>query len=129
MRRGVWLIWLCLALLPLRGMAHGLMLGAGASHGAAVVQTQADASAPCPMHGASMGSEAAAALPGGHGSPATAPSLASSCCHLCAVCHGAAMPALAVASIDAEPYRGAPNGRVGLGAGRVAPDGLFRPPR
>lgn len=121
MRRTVWLIWLCVALLPVRGMAHSLMLGAGASHGpAAVVQFAADASAPCPMHAG--GPTSAAATPG-----SDAP--AGAVCHLCAVCHGAALPTVAVAAIDAERPRTVPVAHLGLGTGRVAPDGLFRPPR
>lgn len=122
MRRAVWLIWLCLALLPLRGMAHAVMLGAGASHGAGLVQAAPDAAAPCPMHVAGPTGDAAAPAQDA-GSPA------SSGCHLCGVCHGVAMPSVAVAQFQGDPPRSVPTARLSLGAGRDAPDGLFRPPR
>jgi hypothetical protein len=128
MRRGVLLIWLCVALLPLRGMAHAVMLGSGALHGPAAVQSAGDASTPCPMHAGSPAS-VAVAPDAGAPSPQDPASPAGSGCHLCAVCHGVAMPAMAFAAFDAETPRSAPQAGHGLGAGRDAPDGLYRPPR
>jgi hypothetical protein len=128
MRRTVWVVWLCLALLPLRGMAHAVMLGAGASHGAVAVQPAGNAPAPCPMHVAPTADDAAAPAAGATATyPASA--TAGTCCHLCAVCHGAAMPTATVAAVGMDPPHVAPLGHDGPGAGRVAPDGLFRPPR
>jgi hypothetical protein len=128
MRRAVWIIWLCLALLPLRGMAHAVMLGAGASHGAAAMQPADQAPAPCPMHAAPAADDPAAP---GTAAAETAPVsvVGGTGCHLCAVCHGVAMPAATVAAVGVNRPHVAPLGHDGPGAGRVAPDGLFRPPR
>jgi hypothetical protein len=128
MRRTVWVIWLCLALLPLRGMAHAVMVGAGASHGAAAAQPVGHAPAPCPMHAAPAADDPAAPQADA-AATAQANAMSGSCCHLCAVCHSAAMPAAAVATVGVNPPHVAPSVHGGPGAGRTTPDGLFRPPR
>lgn len=141
------LLWLCIALLPLRGWALGLPPGAlahGAIHGqlhAATAAMQApchDApatfesprQAPHHGHGAAQGLKAAhdpapaCPAPGGpdlqteHGS-----------CAFCDVCHGAAaLPPLARSGF--EPLLpAAPPAWVPRPAGRLAVHELFRPPR
>lgn len=123
MRRGAWLIWLCLALLPLRGMAHATMLAAGAPHGGAAAMVQVDAGAPCPMHAANANAGADAS---GHVS-AQVPHAGG--CQLCTLCHSAALPMALPACTDGAVPDAAPATLSSLGAGRLAPDGLFRPPR
>jgi hypothetical protein len=130
MRRLCWLLWLLIALMPVRGIAQSLMVGGAFGHGA----TQAAASsAPCPMH--AMGGEAA---PAGHeASAANAADAAQPSevpasvhvCNLCGVCHSAALPLeLPLAQADTS-HDAAPLPQLGLGAGRAAPSELFRPPR
>jgi hypothetical protein len=116
MRRAAWLIWLCMALVPLRGMAHAGMILAGVATPLPV----AAAEAPCPMHAAAS---AAVTI-----TDDATPSHAASC-QLCALCHAAAMPPLTLAEPLAGAPSPAPHTGAGLGAGLDGPDGLFKPPR
>lgn len=127
MRRGVWLIWLCLALLPLRGMAHATMLAGGVPQGVAALQVDTVSVMPCPMH-ASLADDVQAAVQAATdgaagGSPAT------HSCQLCDLCHSAALPMALLSSAESALPDDAPVAAASLGAGRLAPDGLFRPPR
>jgi cytochrome c5 len=121
MRRWSWILWLLIALMPVRGIAQSLMTFAPAN-AAAVAAAPTDAP-PCPMHVA-VGDAAAAtsAEDSGNGTP-------SQVCSLCNVCHSAVLPlALAVSAASAIPDA-EPLPAHGLGAGRAAPSELFRPPR
>ena len=125
MRRGVWLIWLCLALLPLRGMAHATMLATGSPLGATAVAMDSATPSPCAMHGTDVAHpEAAPAHDGAAGG-----SQYSHSCHLCALCHSAALPMALLADADDAVPDAAPAAPALLGAGRLGLDGLFRPPR
>jgi hypothetical protein len=104
------LLWLAIALLPLRAMGMAWMQ-AGAPN-PAVAAAAADA---MPCHGGD------AAAGGGVAS--------HHACQLCDLCHAGVTvapeaPALALAPAAPTPVAAPP----GL-HGRVAPDGLFRPPR
>lgn len=127
MRRSVWLIWLCLALLPLRGMAHATMLAAGMPQGMAVLQLDAASGMPCPLHATVSDDALAAATPAVDG--ATAEPQNAHSCQLCDLCHSAALPMAMLSSAEAALPDAAPAAGASLGAGRLAPDGLFRPPR
>jgi hypothetical protein len=125
------LLWLALALLPLRGLAAGLMPGMMAA--AATVSATAPAEAPLPCHGHAAGDQAAAehhALPSHHAAgvdDGASPDCPT--CALCALCHGgfahAAAPSLSLPSPEAVPPAIAPSQPVQP----RAPDALFRPPR
>jgi hypothetical protein len=117
MRRSLWLIWLCLALLPVRGMAHVSMLFAGMGTPPGVAAA-ADA-APC-----HMGTHADALA-----DAATDPAPHAGSCHLCAVCHSVALASLAMLDPAAPVPAPAPRSHAAIGAGLDGPDGLFRPPR
>jgi hypothetical protein len=119
-RLGTALLWIAIALLPLRGMAASLM--------PAMVQPAAPVVAAAdemPCHGAAADGGAA----GGHHAPATAAVGDCPTCSLCALCHGSVvqatqpvfeLPALPTPSpVAAPPTPIEPR----------APDGLFRPPR
>ncbi len=127
MRRLHWLLWLLIALMPVRGVAQSLMAFAPATGVAGATAPAADA-APCPMHATDATAEvdraALQSTPAGDG--ITSVAHASS---LCSVCHSAMLPlTLALAQAPAIPD-GAPLPSHGLGAGRAAPAELFRPPR
>lgn len=104
-------LWLAIALLPLRVVAAGWMSPGMAT--APVASVAADA---MPCHGAPA-DEADSATPMHH------------VCNLCDLCHAGVTvapepPALALSPAVQEPATmpSSPHGR-------VAPDGLFRPPR
>ena len=116
MSRRLWIIWLMLALLPLRGWAVATMQMPGGVGEAAAAQAPpaaapAHGSAPC--HGAEQpGFDAA-----GHG------------CSLCDLCHSAVnVPPEAGKSAAALPEV-APLPAVALDTGRCLVGGLDRPPR
>jgi hypothetical protein len=127
MRRGVWLIWLCLALLPLRGMAHATMLASGVPQGLAALQVDTASVIPCPMHASVADAVQAAVQPTPHGAADESPNMHS--CQLCNLCHSAALPIALLSSADGALPDAAPVAVASLGAGRLAPDGLYRPPR
>jgi len=115
MRRLTWLLWFVIALMPIRGVAHAVMVGSGMSHGAAA--TAPSTVAPCAMHSQP-------------GEPAndSSPTL-SGTCQLCDVCHSVALPSPAADDTARGSSSDLPRAGLGLGAGRAALDGLFRPPR
>ena len=121
------MIWLCLALLPLRGMAYAAMLGAGAPQGAAALQANAVSALPCPMHATLTDGALAATQPSPDG--ATAEAQKTHSCQLCDLCHSATLTMAVLSSTGAALPDAAPVAVASLGAGRLAPDGLFRPPR
>jgi hypothetical protein len=122
MRRWPWILWLLIALMPVRGIAQSLMSFAPApAHGVVSATSSADA-APCPMHALSDAAGDATA-------PASDGNGMSHACSLCNVCHSAVLPlTLALSPASAMPD-GEPLPAHGLGAGRAAPAELFRPPR
>lgn len=119
-RLGTALLWIAIALLPLRGVAASLMPAMALP--AASVAAAAD-DRPC--HGAATDAAAAGEH---HAAPAAA---VGDCptCSLCALCHGSVaqapqlildlptLPALSPAAAPPSPIE------------PRAPDGLFRPPR
>jgi hypothetical protein len=114
MPRRVWIIWLMLALLPLRGWAVATMQmpdGPVESAGAEMRPAQAPAQLDAPCH------DAAQQDAGGHA------------CGLCDLCHSAVTVApQAGASAPALPTE-APAPAIVRDTGRCAVDGLERPPR
>jgi len=120
MRRLSWMLWLLIALMPVRGVAQSLMVGGAFDHGAAVTAGSADA--PCPMHGAQAPAvDAKAVAADGDGTPHV--------CSLCNVCHSAVLPLALPLERATAVHEAAPLAALGLGAGRAAPSELFRPPR
>jgi hypothetical protein len=107
-------LWLAIALLPLRVVAAGWM-----SPGIAAASAASAAADALPCHGM----PADAADEAGNGAPM------HHVCNLCDLCHAGVTvapepPALALASAVQERAT-----RPLSPHGRVAPDGLFRPPR
>jgi hypothetical protein len=119
-RFAVALLWLALALLPMRGFAALLMPVGAAPAAVATVAAEAPRhhGAAMPCHGSAVQDSAAAtAQPGDH------------TCSLCDLCHsGVAAFAAPVLTLPALPQ----DAPVALAAPSVeprAPDSLFRPPR
>jgi hypothetical protein len=119
-RLGPALLWIAIALLPLRGLAVSLM-PAMAQPAAPVVTAASE----MPCHGAAA--DAAAA----HHDAQAAASVVDDCptCSLCALCHGSVAQAsqlsLDLPALPALPPAAAPPSAIEP----RAPDGLFRPPR
>jgi hypothetical protein len=115
------LLWLLLALMPLRSLAQGWMLVADAAVASATAAPMAlDEPAPCHGHAGSGGA---------HEASATADHPLHAGCGLCDLCHAAGLPAAA-----AVPHFGpVPDPAVRAAADQPAtppaPDGPFRPPR
>jgi hypothetical protein len=121
------LLWLALALLPLRGLAATLMPAMGAvppaasdvAVGAVVELVDADQSMPC--HGAAADSH--------HQEADATPVGDCPTCPLCALCHASVAQAtpfrLALPQLPSAPPAAAPPSAIEPSA----PDGLFRPPR
>jgi hypothetical protein len=118
-RFAVALLWLALALLPLRGFA-ALLMPVGAAPAAATVAAEAPQhhGAAMPCHGgAAQDDAAAAAQPGDH------------TCSLCDLCHsGVAAFSAPVLTLPAMP-QDAPVAQAAPSVEPRAPDSLFRPPR
>jgi hypothetical protein len=116
-RRPLWVLWLLLALLPLRGWAGAAMhLPGAAADAAAAVQV----AMPCHGEHGSAPAQHDAAAPDG---------VADKVCALCDLCHGCG--ALADTGGLHEPLFG-PDGMPHARAGALPslqPDALFRPPR
>jgi hypothetical protein len=129
MRRLSWLLWLLIALMPVRGIAQSLMVGGAFGHSPAATSPAA-AENPCPMHaiqGDAAARDALAAVASGAlGAQSTA---SSHVCSLCDVCHSAVLPLDLPLAHDGILPDAAPRPSLGLGAGRAAPTDLFRPPR
>jgi hypothetical protein len=123
MRRLSWILWLLIALMPVRGIAQSLMSFAPAQNEGVMAAAKPIDAAPCPMHAVSADADDTA-MPDANGSSPT-----SHACSLCDVCHSAVLPlTLGVAPPSALPGD-EPVPAHGLGAGRAAPAKLFRPPR
>jgi hypothetical protein len=106
------LLWCAIALLPLRGLAASWMAGEMALGTTAVAS--ADASLPC--HAAPPADDGAAPAP--------------HLCTACDLCHAGVTVAPAAPSLVGTPASAAPDEAfVPSHHGRLAPDGLFRPPR
>jgi hypothetical protein len=108
------LLWLALALLPLRGLAGALMpvvMMSGADPAAEV--------AVMPCHGSMAMSDDVAQ----DGSTAT------QTCSMCSLCHGTALHATVPLSVPAAPHESQPRAATRGPIEPRAPDGLFRPPR
>jgi hypothetical protein len=106
------LVWLAIALLPLRGFAAALMpVGDAPLHGSAAV---VEAAQPC--HGAEPGHEADA-------------DVSHAGCSLCDLCHSSALAAEASDLRWSAMPHGQPLRHGATAIEPHAPDGLFRPPR
>jgi hypothetical protein len=122
-RSGVMLLWLLLALLPLRGWAQGTMaLAAPAAPTAHAAPQQA-----LPCHGAMV--EHPAGHPGGPPTSQEGDSTAGTACSHCDLCHAAAAPNEVPAQATQALPDLAPAGLVLRPAAASVPDALFRPPR
>jgi len=147
MRRFAWIVWIVVALLPLRGWAFAAMPMAGPAHASSVFATHASQHGPqgspiqqaiasaMPCHGApghAIPQDASARGGMSHGDAGRADAShdgTDPTCALCQICHGAFAAAPAVPAFEpplahraAAPAHDTP-----------APDaerrGLFRPPR
>ena len=118
---GAWLLlWLLVALLPLRPVASWAMVAGSAPAPAAA---HADAS-PCHGHAAMAEPDA-----GADAAADTVATQQSAPCSACDLCH-AAMAGPAMAGLGALPVPRAAPTPLALVAARPAPaDGVFRPPR
>jgi len=103
------LLWLSVALMPLRALGMVWMQAAPA------VAAAATAAMPC--HG-DASSAATASEPTAHHA-----------CQLCDLCHAGVTVAPDAPAVAPAPAVQAPGGAPVASHGRVAPDGLFRPPR
>ncbi len=116
MPRRLWIIWLMLALLPLRGMAVATMEMPGGTAQVTGAETPALLDA---AHGKAACHDGADADPGS----------ADHACGLCDLCHGAVTVA-PQGTAPAQPLRGAmPPPGLARDTGRHSIGGLERPPR
>jgi hypothetical protein len=121
MRRVVWIVWLMLALLPLRGWAHGAMLVQMTQAPASQSQQAATDLPPC--HQAMAATESADAADASD----TLPS--HTVCALCDLCHGVLAAGGGVAAVVHALPGDAPAARLSVHAARGAAHSIFRPPR
>lgn len=116
------LLWIAIALLPLRGFAAAVMPALMAAAPSSFVSAHApadDAAAVHPCHGAEQPSADAGTLPAD----------SSHTCSLCDLCHsGVALAPPAIVAL-AAPHQAQPRGAAPTAIEPRAPDGLFRPPR
>lgn len=139
------LLWLCIALLPLRGWALGLPPGGLAPASGHGMTHAVAAPTPAPCHGAPAssekarhashhGHEEAQATAAGHAAPCPAQagpdaSPGQGTCAFCDVCHAAA----ALPPLDGTGFEprlpAAPPAWLPRPSGRLAVHELFRPPR
>ena len=123
------LLWIAMALLPLRALAAAVMPAATAGVASAAVESAAhDVLQAVPCHGASA-LVAADADADADADAGTAPAETTHTCSLCDLCHSSVVsaqpPVLALAELPAAlPRAAAPSALEPR-----APDGLFRPPR
>jgi hypothetical protein len=112
------LLWLAIALLPVRGWAVTLMpLAMGVPAPAQVVAVEAPATAPSatPCHGVMAADSDAATT--------------TSTCSLCDLCHTTVAQAPSPLSLPAAPDDALPPAAAPSPVDTRLPDGLFRPPR
>jgi hypothetical protein len=110
------LLWIAIALLPVRGLAAAVMPVVMSGMEPAEVSAPSDETAVAmPCHGASQ--DAAADADAGH------------TCALCDLCHSSV--ATAPTALEAVPvlHDAQPSGAMSRAVEPRAPDGLFRPPR
>jgi hypothetical protein len=107
----VLVVWIALALLPMRGFAHAVMVGTGAASTSSAAQLAETILPPC------------------HGVAADAGQPSAAGCLMCDLCHGVAAPVAALVAAPQSLPQMAPLAGSTLGAGRQQPDGPFRPPR
>jgi hypothetical protein len=105
------LLWLAIALLPLRAL--GMVWMQGGTVAPAVAAAPADA---MPCHGGDAAADGAAA-PQHHA------------CHLCDLCHAGVTVAPDAPTVASALTAPTPIAAPASPQGRAAPDGLFRPPR
>lgn len=109
------LLWLAIALLPLRALGMTWMqAGATSPVPAATAAAPTDA---MPCHGVAPEAPAADVAAVHHA------------CQLCDLCHAGVAVAPVAPSLGTAPTAAAPDEALPAHPGRVAPDGLFRPPR
>lgn len=128
MRRLHWIIWLMLALLPLRGWAHGFMLVQAAQGSTTALPTVAaaahheasnpDSLPPChqPMVGAQSDAGESSAT-------------ASHACALCDLCHGVLAPPVAGGTLAHALPGDVPAVHLAIHAARGVTTLIYRPPR
>lgn len=112
------LLWIGIALLPLRGAATvvmpALMLGSGPAAATAQVPEQVQAEMPCHASAAAV---------------VDAAGTANHSCSLCDLCHSAAAQAPQPPALPAQLPDSLPQADISAALEPRAPDGLFRPPR
>lgn len=111
------LLWLAIALLPLRALGMTWMQAGTA--GPALAATAAAPAEATPCHSAATAAAEA---------PADGVAVHHAC-HLCDLCHAGVTVAPVAPSLGSAPASAAPDEALPSHPGRVAPDGLFRPPR
>jgi hypothetical protein len=109
------LLWVALALLPLRGLAGALMPVVTGGGNAPVTATEVAA---MPCHGAAADDAGTVQDAGG-----------THTCSMCDLCHGTAMRTDAPAALPAAPHEPLPRSAALTPIEPRAPDGLYRPPR
>ena len=109
------LLWLAIALLPVRGWASVLMPLSMSE--AAVAAASADHAAPAsmPCHGDPQAAQDNPAAPG--------------TCSMCDLCHSNVVQAAQPLTLPAAPHQSLPIADAPQPIEPRAPDGLFRPPR
>ncbi len=126
------LLWLAIALLPMRGWAASVMpmVAVEGPHGATVSAAE-PLHTPPPCHG--MAHAHTEADPMASDEPmaadeANAPSTTHTC-SMCDLCHAGVLQTTPAAIALADLPQSAPPGAAPAAIEPVAPDGLFRPPR
>jgi hypothetical protein len=116
------LLWIAIALLPLRGFAAAVMPALMATAPSSFVSAHApagDAAAVHPCHGAELASTDAGTLPAD----------SSHTCSLCDLCHSGVVAAAPQAVALSTPHEVQPRTAAPTAIEPRAPDSLFRPPR
>lgn len=116
-RLSIALLWLAIALVPLRGWATAWMISTVGTDAPAAVAEAADTP---PCHGAMHDAVEASA------NEATSP---SHTCSMCDLCHTQVAQAPAMPSLPAAPHEAPPLASADDPVEPRAPDALYRPPR
>lgn len=104
------LLWLAIALVPMRGWATALM-PAAMDHGVPVAAAADESSLPC------------------HAQAADTDATPAGTCAMCDLCHSAAAQAPDAPVLAAEPHEALPVAATATPIDAATPDGLYRPPR
>lgn len=125
------LLWLALALLPLRGLAAGWMPAAMAAQALAAQADDTSAASHDPGAGMPCHAASTEVTPMHHAPPGGEALLPGDCptCALCALCHGGFVDATVSSVPLAAPPGDAPDSGAPAAIEPRAPDALFRPPR